>query len=118
MAEVKKNPHPLVVKGIFFVTADFDDKQYVVSNGVSFIRFKSEKDEITKGDYVEIHGPVYQRKEARNPIITGEAICRKLTEKEVEKYKAEVTKSIAENSKGKTPAKKSTKTTETKMPWE
>ena len=115
----KKNPHPLVVKGVFYVTADFDDKQYVVSNGLSFIRFKTEGDDITKDDYVEIHGPVYQRKEARNPIITGEAICRKLTEKEVEKYKAEVTKAIADNSKDK-PKKSTTKksTITNKMPWE
>lgn len=115
----KKNPHPLVVKGVFYVTADFDDKQYVVSNGLSFIRFKTESDDIAKGDYVYINGPVYQRKEARNAIITGEAEVKKLSEKEVEVYKSEVTKTIADNSKDK-PKKSTTKksTTTNKMPWE
>lgn len=124
--QVKKNPHPLVIKGIFFVTADFEDKQYVVSNGLSFIRFAKEGEDIHKGDYVEIHGPVYQRKDAANAIVTGEAVVRKLTEEEVDEYKASMTK-VFEAKGDKKPAakkaapKKVTKTTkadEHKMPWE
>lgn len=123
--EIKKNPFPLVVKGIFYVTAEFDDKQYVVSNGLSFIRFKKENDEVNKGDYVEIHGPVYQRKEAANAIITGEAIVRKLTDKEVDDYKSKVTSCVKANSSDKketttkkSSAKKSEDKKEQKMPWE
>lgn len=123
--EIKKNPFPLVVKGIFYVTAEFDDKQYVVSNGLSFIRFKKENDEVSKGDYVEIHGPVYQRKEAANAIITGEAIVRKLTDKEVDDYKSKVTSCVKANSADKkettakkSSAKKSEDKKEQKMPWE
>lgn len=123
--EIKKNPFPLVVKGIFYVTAEFDDKQYVVSNGLSFIRFKKENDEVSKGDYVEIHGPVYQRKEAANAIVTGEAIVRKLTEKEVDDYKSKVTSCVKANSADKKEAttkkslaKKSEDKKEQKMPWE
>lgn len=124
--EIKKNPFPLVVKGIFYVTAEFDDKQYVVSNGLSFIRFKKENDEVNKGDYVEIHGPVYQRKEAANAIITGEAIVRKLTDKEVDDYKSKVTSCVKANSSDKketttkksSTAKKSEDKKEQKMPWE
>ena len=123
--EIKKNPFPLVVKGIFYVTAEFDDKQYVVSNGLSFIRFKKENDEVNKGDYVEIHGPVYQRKEAANAIITGEAIVRKLSEKEIDDYKSKVTSCVKANSADKkeattkkSSAKKSEDKKEQKMPWE
>lgn len=120
--QVKKNPSPLVVKGIFFVTASFEDKQYVVSNGLSFIRFAKEDDGISKGDYVEIHGPVYQRKDAANPIITGEAVVRKLDDKEVEEYKAKMSKVFGGDRKAdtkKTTAKKTTKKAEeNKMPWE
>ena len=123
--EIKKNPFPLVVKGIFYVTAEFDDKQYVVSNGLSFIRFKKENDEVNKGDYVEIHGPVYQRKEAANAIITGEAIVRKLSEKEIDDYKSKVTSCVKANSADKketttkkSSAKKSENKKEQKMPWE
>lgn len=123
--EIKKNPFPLVVKGIFYVTAEFDDKQYVVSNGLSFIRFKKENDEVNKGDYVEIHGPVYQRKEAANAIIIGEAIVRKLTDKEVDDYKSKVTSCVKANSSDKkettakkSSAKKSEDKKEQKMPWE
>lgn len=124
--EIKKNPFPLIVKGIFYVTAEFDDKQYVVSNGLSFIRFKKENDEVNKGDYVEIHGPVYQRKEAANAIITGEAIVRKLTDKEVDDYKSKVTSCVKANSSDKketttkksSTAKKSENKKEQKMPWE
>ena len=81
---IKKNPNPLVVKGVFFVTAVFEDKRYVVSNGLSFIQFAKEGEDIKKGDYLSIHGPVYQRKDAANPIITGEAVVKKLSEEEVE----------------------------------
>ena len=121
--DIKKNPFPLVVKGIFYVTAEFDDKQYVVSNGLSFIRFKTENDEVTKGDYVEIHGPVYQRKDSANAIITGEAIVRKLSDKEVDEYKSKVTSCVKANTNKKETTKKSTTKkseakTENKMPWE
>jgi len=122
---VRKNPFPLVVKGIFYVTATFEDKQYCVSNGLSFIRFKNANDDINKGDYVEIHGPVYQRKEAANAIITGEAIVRKLTEEEVNDYKAKVSacvKAAVDNKKDTKPATKEKKSTakadNKKMPWE
>lgn len=119
---VKKNPSPLVVQGTFYVTAAFEDKQYVVSNGLSFIRFAKEGDGINKGDYVTIHGPVYQRKDAANPIITGEAIVKKLTDKEVEEYKAKMstvfdTKADTKKTTKKT-TKKETKAQENKMPWE
>ena len=121
--DIKKNPFPLVVKGVFYVTAEFDDKQYVVSNGLSFIRFKTENDEVTKGDYVEIHGPVYQRKDSANAIITGEAIVRKLSDKEVDEYKSKVTSCVKANANKKETTKKSTTKkseakTENKMPWE
>lgn len=122
---IRKNPHPLVVKGIFYVTASFEDKQYVVSNGLSFIRFKKDGEEIDKGDYVEIHGPVYQKKDAANAIVTGEALVRKLTEEEVDAYKAEVNKMFGDKPTAakKTTAKKSApkkaaKSDEQKMPWE
>lgn len=120
---VRKNPNPLVVKGVFYVTATFEDKRYVVSNGLSFIQFAKENDGIEKGDYVEIHGPVYQKKEAPNPIITGEAVVRKLDEKEVEEYKAKMSKAFGDKAKAdtkKSTAKKSTakKADEQKMPWE
>lgn len=122
--QVRKNPSPLVVKGVFYVTATFEDKQYVVSNGLSFLRFKKDGEEINKGDYVEIHGPVYQKKEAAHPIITGEAVVRKLTEAEVDEYKAKLAKALrpadpmldAEPKKEK--KVKTTKATEQKMPWE
>jgi TfoX/Sxy family transcriptional regulator of competence genes len=122
--QVRKNPSPLVVKGTFYVTATFEDKQYVVSNGLSFLRFKKDGEEINKGDYVEIHGPVYQKKEAVHPIITGEAVVRKLTEAEVDEYKAKLAKALrpadpmldAEPKKEK--KVKTTKATEQKMPWE
>lgn len=118
---VRKNPNPLVVKGIFYVTATFEDKQYVVSNGLSFIRFKKEGENIEKGDYVEIHGPVYQRKEAANPIVTGEALVRKLDEKEVDEHKARLDEAFGkkEDTK-KATSKKSTakKTSDKKLPWE
>lgn len=121
--QVRKNPSPLVVKGVFYVTATFEDKQYVVSNGLSFLRFKKDGEEINKGDYVEIHGPVYQKKEAAHPIITGEAVVRKLTEAEVDEYKAKLAKALrpadpmldAEAKKEK--KVKTTKATEQKMPW-
>lgn len=124
--QIRKNPYPLVVKGIFYVTADFDGKQYVVSNGISFIRFPKEGEEkISKGDYVEIHGPVYQKKEAANPIITGEAIVRKLSDDEVDEYKAKVSEAIQSNSKKadakkdvKKSAAKKSKSEEQKLPWE
>ena len=124
--QIRKNPNPLVVKGIFYVTADFDGKQYVVSNGLSFIRFPKEGEEkISKGDYVEIHGPVYQKKEAANPIITGEAIVRKLSDEEVDEFKAKVSEAIQSNSKKadakkveKKPAAKKSKSEEQKLPWE
>lgn len=123
--EIRKNPHPLIVKGIFYVTATFEDKAYFVSNGLSFLRFaKDDKEEIKKGDYVEVHGPVYQRKDAASAIITGEAIVRKLTEEEVEKYKDDMNKmfdgSKEKKSEKKTSSKKSTakKSDENKLPWE
>ena len=120
---VRKNPNPLVVKGIFFVTAVFEDKRYVVSNGLSFIQFAKEGDDIKKGDYVSIHGPVYQKKDAANPIITGEAVVTKLSEKEVEEYKAKMSKLFGDPMKDtkKTTTKKSTKKADddvNKMPWE
>ena len=120
---VRKNPNPLVVKGIFFVTATFEDKRYVVSNGLSFIQFAKEGDDIKKGDYVSIHGPVYQKKDAANPIITGEAVVTKLSEKEVEEYKAKMSKLFGDPMKDtkKTTTKKSTKKVDddgNKMPWE
>lgn len=118
--DIKKNPNPLVIKGIFFVTADYDDKQYVVSNGISFIRFKKEGENIVKGDYVEVHGPVYQRRDAANAIITGEAIVRKLDDKEVEAYKAAVSSAVkaATKDKPKTDKKKAAPKSDKKMPWE
>lgn len=125
--QIRKNPYPLVVKGIFYVTADFNGKQYVVSNGLSFIRFPKEGEEkISKGDYVEIHGPVYiKKKETFIPIITGEAIVRKLSEEEVDEYKAKVSEAIQSNSKKadakkveKKPAAKKSKSEEQKLPWE
>lgn len=120
---VRKNPNPLVVKGIFFVTATFEDKRYVVSNGLSFIQFAKEGDDIKKGDYVSIHGPVYQKKDAANPIITGEAVVTKLSEKEVEEYKAKMSKLFGDPMKDtkKATTKKSAKKTDddvNKMPWE
>ena len=121
--QIKKNPNPLVVKGIFFVTAVFEDKRYVVSNGLSFIQFAKEGDDIKKGDYVSIHGPVYQKKDAANPIITGEAVVTKLSEKEVEEYKAKMSKLFGDPMKDtkKTATKKATKKADdnvNKMPWE
>lgn len=119
--QVRKNPSPLVVKGTFYVTATFEDKQYVVSNGLSFLRFKKDGEEINKGDYVEIHGPVYQKKEAAHPIITGEAAVRKLTEAEVDEYKAKLTKATGKTADAEPKKEKKTKTTkatEQKMPWE
>lgn len=117
---VRKNPNPLVVKGIFYVTATFEDKQYVVSNGLSFIRFKNEGDNIEKGDYVEIHGPVYQRKDAANAIITGEAIVRKLDEKEVDEYKAKLDEAFGKKAETKksTSKKSAAKKSDKKLPWE
>lgn len=118
---VKKNPSPLVVQGTFYVTAAFEDKQYVVSNGLSFIRFAKEGDGINKGDYITIHGPVYQRKDAANPIVTGEAIVKKLTDKEVEEYKAKLAKAFdkpVEKKATKKATKKEEKSQENKMPWE
>lgn len=123
--QIKKNPHPLVVKGTFFVTAVFEDKAYVVSNGVSFLYFITEKSpELAKGDYVEIHGPIYKKKGASNTIVTGEAIVRKLDEKEVEKYKAELAAVFktdplyAINSSTTKKEKSAGKSTENKLPWE
>lgn len=119
--QVRKNPSPLVVKGTFYVTASFEDKQYVVSNGLSFLRFKKDGEEISKGDYVEIHGPVYQKKEAAFPIITGEAVVRKLTEAEVDEYKAKFAKATGKTADAEPKKEKKTKTTkatEQKMPWE
>lgn len=119
--QVKKNPNPLVVQGIFYVTATFEDKRYVVSNGLSFINFAKEGDGINKGDYVSIHGPVYQKKDASNPIITGEAIVKKLTDEEVDEYKAKMSKAFGDKpATEKKTAKKSTtkKSDEHKMPWE
>ena len=124
MAEQKKQPkknlHPLVVKGIFLVTATFEEKQYVVSNGLSFLRFTKEGEDINKGDFIEIHGPVYQRKEAANPIITGEAIVRKLSEEEVEKYKADFVKATGKSEAKEVWVKKKAdkKSDEKKLPWE
>lgn len=118
---IKKNPSPLVVQGTFFVTATFEDKQYVVSNGLSFIRFTKEGEDIKKGDYVNIHGPVYQRKDAANPIITGEAIVKKLTEAEVDEYKAKMSKVFGDTKKAtpkKATKKETAKPDEHKMPWE
>ena len=120
--QIKKNPNPLVVKGIFFVTADFEEKQYVVSNGLSFIRFKKEDEDIKKGDYIRIHGPVYQKKEAANPIITGEAIVEKLSEEEVDKMKAAISEAVtaAKATKKSAPKKevKAKKADEQKFPWD
>lgn len=121
--QVKKNPNPLVVKGIFFVTADFEEKQYVVSNGLSFIRFKKEGEDIKKGDYIRVHGPVYQRKEAANPIITGEAIVEKLSEEEVDKMKAAISEAVTAAKavkKSAAPKKeaKAKKADEQKFPWD
>ena len=119
--QVKKNPNPLVVQGIFYVTATFEDKRYVVSNGLSFINFAKEGDGINKGDYVSIHGPVYQKKDAPNPIITGEAIVKKLTDEEVDEYKAKMSKAFGDKpATEKKTTKKSTakKSDEHKMPWE
>lgn len=119
--QVRKNPSPLVVKGTFYVTATFEDKQYVVSNGLSFLRFKKDGEEINKGDYVEVHGPIYQKKEAAHPIITGEAVVRKLTEAEVDEYKAKLAKATgktADTEPKKEKKTKTTKATEQKMPWE
>ena len=119
---IKKNVNPLVIKGIFFVTADFEEKQYVVSNGLSFIRFKKEGEDIKKGDYIKIHGPVYQKKEAANPIITGEAIVEKLSEEEVDKMKAAISEAVtaAKATKKTAPKKevKAKKADEQKFPWD
>lgn len=119
--QIKKNPNPLVIKGIFFVTATFEDKRYVVSNGLSFLNFTKPGEDIKKGDYLRIHGPVYQRKDAGNPIITGEAVVEKLTEAEIEEYKAAMNKVFdTKPAAKKAPAKKksATKPDEHKMPWE
>lgn len=116
--QVRKNPSPLVVKGIFYVTATFEDKQYVVSNGLSFLRFKNENDDINKGDYVEIHGPVYQKKEASHPIITGEAIVKKLSEAEVDEYKAKIHPATGKEAAKPKEKSKPKKATEQKLPWE
>lgn len=119
--QIKKNPNPLVIKGIFFVTATFEDKRYVVSNGLSFLNFAKPGEDIKKGDYLRIHGPVYQRKDAGNPIITGEAVVEKLTEAEIEEYKAAMNKVFdTKPVTKKAPAKKksTTKPDEHKMPWE
>ena len=117
----RKNPSPLVVKVVFYVTAEFEDKQYVVSNGLSFIRFKKDDEDIKKGDYLVIHGPVYQRKDAANAIITGEAVVTKMTEQEVDEYKAKISEAIGTKPQAKKSAtKKSTakKSDENKLPWE
>ena len=120
--QIKKNPNPLVVKGVFFVTADFEEKQYVVSNGLSFIRFKKEGEDIKKGDYIRVHGPVYQKKEAANPIITGEAIVEKLSEEEVDMMKAAISEAVtaAKATKKSAPKKevKAKKSDEQKFPWD
>ncbi len=116
--QVRKNPSPLVVKGVFYVTATFEDKQYVVSNGLSFLRFKKENDDINKGDYVEIHGPVYQKKEASHPIITGEAVVKKLSEAEVDEYKAKIAKATGKEAAKSKEKSKPKKATEQKLPWE
>lgn len=116
---IKKNPNPLVVKGVFFVTAVFEDKRYVVSNGLSFIQFAKEGEDIKKGDYLSIHGPVYQRKDAANPIITGEAVVKKLSEEEVEKFKATMSKAFGDKAGTKKPvSKKKSNDDSNKMPWE
>lgn len=119
---IKKNPNPLVVKGVFFVTAVFEDKRYVVSNGLSFIQFAKEGEDIKKGDYLSIHGPVYQRKDAANPIITGEAVVKKLSEEEVEKFKATMSKAFGDKAGAKKPVSKKKTTAKDddsdKMPWE
>ena len=118
---IKKNPNPLIVKGVFFVTATFEDKRYVISNGLSFLNFAKPGEDIKEGDYLRIHGPVYQRKDAGNPIIAGEAVVEKLTEKEIEEYKAAMNKMFdAKPAAKKTPAKKkaAAKPDEHKMPWE
>ena len=116
----RKNPSPLVVKAVFYVTAEFEDKQYVVSNGLSFIRFKKDGEEIKKGDYLTIHGPVYQRKDAANAIITGEAVVTKMTDKEVEEYKAKIAEAIGSKPQAKKSVAKKVakKTEENKLPWE
>lgn len=135
----RKNPSPLVVQGTFYVTATFEDKQYVVSNGLSFLRFAKDGDDIKKGDYVSIHGPVYQKKDASHPIVTGQAIVKKLTEKEVEEYKAKLNKAFknkenkekTETAENKTEqsgetqkdtetqkTEQQTKAEENKLPWE
>lgn len=124
--QIKKNPNPLVIKGIFFVTATFEDKRYVVSNGLSFLNFAKPDEDIKKGDYLRIHGPVYQRKDAGNPIITGEAVVEKLTEAEVEEYKAAMNKMFdtkpapkkTATKKTATKKKSAAKPDEHKMPWE
>lgn len=116
--QVRKNPSPLVVKGVFYVTATFEDKQYVVSNGLSFLRFKKENDDINKGDYVEIHGPVYQKKEASHPIITGEAVVKKLSEAEVDEYKAKIAKATGKEAAKPKEKSKPKKAAEQKLPWE
>lgn len=119
--QIKKNPNPLVIKGVFFVTATFEDKRYVVSNGLSFLNFAKPGEDIKKGDYLRIHGPVYQRKDAGNPIITGEAVVEKLTEAEIEEYKAAMNKMFdTKSTPKKSTAKKksSAKPDEHKMPWE
>lgn len=119
--QIKKNPNPLVIKGVFFVTATFEDKRYVVSNGLSFLNFAKPGEDIKKGDYLRIHGPVYQRKDAGNPIITGEAVVEKLTEAEIEEYKAVMNKMFdTKPASKKSVAKKKSaaKPDEHKMPWE
>lgn len=116
--QVRKNPSPLVVKGVFYVTATFEDKQYVVSNGLSFLRFKKENDDINKGDYVEIHGPVYQKKEASHPIITGEAVVKKLSEAEVDEHKAKIAKATGKETAKPKEKSKPKKAAEQKLPWE
>lgn len=120
--QIKKNPNPLIIKGIFFVTATFEDKRYVVSNGISFLQFAKDGEDIHKGDYISVHGPVYQRKDAANPIITGEAVVKKLTEEEVDAYKASMNKLFGDKPAPvkKAPAKKkpAAKPDEHKMPWE
>ena len=116
--QIRKNPSPLVVKGVFYVTATFEDKQYVVSNGLSFLRFKKENDDINKGDYVEIQGPVYQKKEASHPIITGEAVVKKLSEAEVDEYKAKIAKATGKEAAKPKEKSKPKKATEQKLPWE
>lgn len=116
--QIRKNPSPLVVKGVFYVTAAFEDKQYVVSNGLSFLRFKKENDDINKGDYVEIHGPVYQKKEASHPIITGEAVVKKLSEAEVDEYKAKIAKATGKEAAKPKEKSKPKKATEQNLPWE